>query len=147
MKLTSMMSAAALTVLLSAQCVAHAAEEGAGVLTVHVIGFTDVQGHAVAKLFRPGDNVLEKGRWEVSATVKDGQAVMAFPPLPAGPYALVVFHDRNDNGRIDHGWTGPSELLGFSGRFKLSLWSGRPTFDELKFEFDGVSRTMDVTVK
>lgn len=81
------------------------------------------------------------------SSVKDGRAIFAFPPLPAGSYALVVFHDQNDNMKIDHGFTGPSEPLGFSGDFKISLFSGRPTFDELKFDFKGIATTLEVTVR
>lgn len=135
---------------MAAACTAAQAGEASsasGVLTVQASGFADSQGHAVAKLFQPGDNVLDKGRWESTAAIKDGQATLAFPPLPAGTYALVVFHDRNDNGRIDHGWMGPSEPLGFSGGFKLTLLSGRPTFEELKFPLDGQPHTMGIVVK
>jgi uncharacterized protein (DUF2141 family) len=138
-----------LTIAVAGTMAQAAGEVGSatGVLTVQASGFADTQGHAVAKLFQPGDNVLDKGRWESTAAIKDGQATLTFPPLPAGTYALVVFHDRNDNGHIDHGWMGPSEPLGFSGGFKLTLLSGRPTFEELKFSFDGQPRMMDIVVK
>lgn len=119
----------------------------AGALTVHATGFKDTQGHAIAKLFLPGDDVLRAGRWETRAEIRDGQATLRFPSVVAGRYAVVVFHDRNDNGRIDHGLFGPSEPLGFSGGFVLSLLSGRPTFEALKFDFDGTPATLDLAVK
>jgi uncharacterized protein (DUF2141 family) len=149
MKTSALLRHTALLAMVAASSIAQAAGEAgaAGVLTIQASGFDDTQGHAVAKLFQPGDNVMEKGRWESLAVIKDGQATLVFPPLPAGTYALVVFHDRNDNDHIDHGWMGPSEPLGFSGGFKLTLFSGRPTFDELKFSFDGQPRTMNVAVK
>ena len=118
-----------------------------GKLTIHATGFADARGRAVAKLFVAGDNVLGAGRWEVTAPIQGGAADFSFPPLPPGAYAAVVFHDGNGNGRIDHGLLGPSEPLGFSGGFKLSLTSGRPDFDRLKFDFELPGRTLDVRVK
>lgn len=123
------------------------AEPGRASITVQASGFKDEQGQAIAKLFQPGDNVLAAGRWEVRSDIHDGRATLVLPPVPAGRYALVVFHDRNNNGHIDHGLMGPSEALGFSGGFRLSLFSGRPTFDELKFDFKGQAITMEVGVR
>lgn len=118
-----------------------------GHLTLRASGFTHARGHAVAKLFSPGDNVLEAGRLQVSAPIENGFAAFRFSQLPAGSYAVVVFHDENDNGKIDHGLLGPSEPLGFSGDFALSLFSGRPNFERLKFSFQASEQTLEVRVR
>lgn len=121
--------------------------EGVGVLTIRARGFTDAGGHPVAKLFAPGDNVLSTGRWQLSSTIEEGVATFRFQKLPAGVYAAVVFHDKNDNGVIDHGLLGPSEPLGFSGGFQLSLLSGRPDFERLKFDFKPPAQLLEVIVR
>jgi uncharacterized protein (DUF2141 family) len=118
-----------------------------GDLTVRASGFAHARGHAVAKLFMVGDNVLEAGRWQVTAPIENGLAAFRFSHLPAGSYAVVVFHDENDNGQIDHGLLGPSEPLGFSGGFALSLFSGRPNFERLKFAFQPPEQTLEVRVR
>lgn len=118
-----------------------------GHLIVRASGFAHAHGHAVAKLFAPGDNVLEAGRWQVTAPIENGFAEFRFPQLPAGSYAVAVFHDENDNGKIDHGLLGPSEPLGFSGGFCLSLFSGRPNFERLKFSFQSSEQTLEVRVQ
>src|SRR5437870_2943256 len=79
-----------------------------GGLAIHATGFTHARGHAVAKLFVPGDNVLGPGRWQVKASIEGGAATFRIPALLPGRYAAVVFHDENDNAVIDHGLLGPS---------------------------------------
>lgn len=120
---------------------------GSGDLTVRASGFAHTRGHAVAKLFITGDNVLEAGRWQATAPIANGLAAFHFAHLPAGTYAVVVFHDENDNGKIDHGLLGPSEPLGFSGGFTLSLLSGRPDFERLKFAFNPPEQTLEVRMR
>ena len=126
-----------------------AAERGpdTGRLTIYAGGFAHARGHAVAKLFAPGDNVLGPGRCQVRAAINHGVAMIDFADLPAGRYAVVVFHDENDNGVIDHGLLGPSEPLGFSGGFVLSLFSGRPDFEQLKFDFKPPEQMLEIRVR
>ncbi len=118
-----------------------------GALTLHVTGFADARGHAVAKLYAPGDNVLGAGRWQVRTPIGANSAVLRFEGLPAGRYAAVVFHDENDNGVIDHGLLGPAEPIGFSGGFVLNLLSGRPDFERLKFEFKPPAQTLELQLR
>lgn len=126
--LAAAVSAAALPVATQAQI-----QETKG-LRIEAKGFDDGSGHAVAKLFRPGQNVRQHGYLEVKADIRDGKAILTFPAIPPGDYAVVVFHDSNDNGEIDHRLiVFPKEQLGFSGAFKMTMTSGLPTFDKLKF--------------
>jgi uncharacterized protein (DUF2141 family) len=124
-----------------------AVAQGAGDLNIQASGFAHARGQAVAKLFLPGDNILGPGRWRRNAPITRGVASFHFPKLAAGPYAVVVFHDENTNGEIDHGLLGPSEPIGFSGGFSLSLVSGMPSFDKLKFEFRPPSQTLEIGVR
>lgn len=118
-----------------------------GDLTIHVTGFAHARGRAVGKLFAPGDNVLGTGRWRVGTPIDEGAAVFHFEGLPAGRYAVVVFHDENNNGVIDHGLLGPSEPLGFSGGFRMSMVFGRPDFERLKFDFKPPSQMLELQVR
>lgn len=122
-----------------------------GALTVHVRGFKHSGGHAIAKLYRPGDNVRSKTPWRSEkAPIHGDEALCVFSGLPEGTYAVVAFHDENDNGQIDHAFGRPSEPLGFSNGFVLSLTSGLPTFEKLQFDFNperGAAATVEVTVR
>jgi uncharacterized protein (DUF2141 family) len=119
-----------------------------GDLIVIARGFTDVRGHAVAKLFGEGDDVLGRGRWEQVVVIEDGKASFRFRGLPAGAYALVVFHDANDNGRIDHNLLRlPTEALGFSNGFVPGVLAGMPTFEKLRIVHRAGDAALDINVK
>ncbi|WP_211460632.1 DUF2141 domain-containing protein [Collimonas silvisoli] len=119
-----------------------------GDLIVEASGFSSITGHAVAKLFLPGDNVLDRGKKEVKATIRNGRALFSFAALAKGDYAVVVFHDVNDNGVIDHYWFKlPKEPLGFSNGFSIPLFSGLPTFEKLRFTHGETEQTISVTVR
>lgn len=123
------------------------AEPNLNTLTVAATGFKNDNGHAIAKLFIPGDNVLKKGRQELIVVIRGGQVSITFDALPAGDYAVVVFHDENENGAIDHNLLGlPSESLGFSNGFILSLISGLPSFEKLQFTHGITAQTILVKV-
>ena len=122
--------------------------QDSGALNIEVSGFNDESGHAIAKLFLPGQNVRQRGHFEVKADIRGGKTSLAFPALPSGDYASVVFHDAKDNGIIDHNLIGvPSEELGFSNSFKLSLSNGLPTFNKLKFAHGESAQTIIIHVE
>ena len=73
---------------------------------------------------------------------------MVLTDLAYGPYAMVVFHDENDNGTLDHNVLRlPAEPLGFSKGFKLSLFSGMPNFEKLRFDFTVDSMPLEIVVQ
>ena len=127
--------------------VGAARAEGTGTLTVNAAGFKHARGPGVAKLFAQGDNVMGAARWQRVVSIEAGAAAFSFDGLPDGRYAVVLFHDENDNLAIDHGLLGPSEPLGFSGGFGLSLLSGRPNFEQLKFDFKAPAQLLEVSVR
>lgn len=49
-----------------------------------------------------------------------------FVDLPPGSYAVALFHDENDNGRLDKRFGIPTEGFGFSNN--PHLWFGPPSF-------------------
>lgn len=117
-------------------------------LQVSATGFRSERGHAIARLYRPGESVLGEPWRTARSEIHGGTALLAFPGLPSGAYALVVFHDLNDNGKIDHNVLGlPAEPLGFSNGFALGLLSGKPTFDKLRFNASRSSASLQVRVQ
>ncbi len=117
-------------------------------LRVKVVGFDNNQGQLLTKLFVEGDNVLGHGHWQEMALIHNAQAFVNFKSLHAGTYALVVVHDTNINGEIDHSALRmPVEQLGFSNHFKLGLFSGLPTFQKLKFEVNEPQTELTVIVR
>lgn len=68
----------------------------------------------------------------VQASVKSGKAEAVFENITAGEYAVAVFHDANNNNKMDKNFLGiPKEGYGAS-RNKLPFASA-PSFDDNKF--------------
>jgi uncharacterized protein (DUF2141 family) len=68
-----------------------------------------------------------------------------FMQLPPGQYAIIVFHDENDNGRLDeNAWGVPTEGYGFSNNAQGIL--GAPSFDAAKITLDGTKRSVAVSL-
>lgn len=80
--------------------------------------------------------------------IRDGKASIEFPDLAYGTYAVSVYHDKNDNGMLDHNvFHFPAEPLGFSNHFQLGLTSGMPTFEKMKFQFAADTGALEIVVK
>jgi len=80
---------------------------------------------------------------KVVAQPVDGRQVFHIRDIPDGRFALLVFHDENDNGRLDKNFIGiPKEPLGFSNRYKPK---GPPSFNRAAFVLtEEESRHFDV---
>ena len=64
----------------------------------------------------------------------DGRDRIVLEAVPPGRYALVVFHDENDNRRLDLNFIGiPREPVGFSSAYRPK---GPPGFDPACFEWE-----------
>lgn len=114
-----------------------------GTLHIPLSGFESDRGKVVVKLFVAGDEVPKgRGTREISAKIVGKKARVDFEKLPHGTYAIFAFHDENENGTVDHNLIGiPKESLGFSNGFRVTLISGIPDFDDLKFRFDDAHTT------
>jgi uncharacterized protein (DUF2141 family) len=122
------------------------ASEGAGPLVVHVSGFKSSKGHAILNLFSEGQDVLnlKQAYRRLRSPIENGKATFLFPAIPYGSYAISVFHDVNDNGELDHRMGFPAEPLAFSNGFHLTMFSGLPSFDKLKFKFTSEMNNLEI---
>jgi uncharacterized protein (DUF2141 family) len=126
-----------------------AAKPAHGILQVQVSGFEHERGQVVAKLFRRGDGAPKgPGFRKLVQRIQKRRAVLVFRDLAYDSYAVFLFHDENANGKVDHNVLGlPKEPLGFSGGFRMSLLSGVPDFEDLKFEFTRKTGAIAITVE
>ena len=62
-----------------------------------------------------------------------GERSVILPQLPAGRYAIIAFHDANDDGKLNETpWGVPTEGYGFSNNATVFL--AAPTFDAAAFD-------------
>ncbi len=126
------------------------AQDQSGLLTAVVKNFSHDRGQVVAHLFAEGSDVMkvETALKRVTTKIEDGQASFIFPDLKYGKYAISVFHDEDGNDDLKHSFFGfPTEPLGFSGGFKMSLFSGLPSFEKLQFSFSSGTDKIEINMK
>jgi uncharacterized protein (DUF2141 family) len=106
-------------------------------LTVRVIGARNAKGKIRVALFRsaegfPGDasKAFRLENAPIDSQTLSSQMVLA--DLPAGQYALSVFHDENLNEKLDKNLMGiPKEGYGASNNPGRKMRA--PTFEEARF--------------
>jgi uncharacterized protein (DUF2141 family) len=107
-----------------------------GILTIEATNFKNDKGVATVHLFRAQDDVPKKPFMKAMNIIANGKATITFPNIPFGDYAAILFQDENANGILDHKFGLPNEPMGFSNQWRLSLFSGMPSFRKLKFKFE-----------
>jgi uncharacterized protein (DUF2141 family) len=106
-------------------------------LTVRIVGARNAKGKIRVALFRsaegfPGDasKAFRRENAPIDPHTLSSQIVLA--DLPAGQYALSVFHDENLNETLDKNFMGiPKEGYGASNNPAKKMRA--PTFEEARF--------------
>lgn len=118
-----------------------------GTITVLTKGYPDNRGKALVQLANSADDYGSDGSGYRGArvSVQEKQATAIFADVPFGEYAVKVFHDANENEKLDMGLMGPKEAYGFSnnarGRF------GPPSYADAKFVLFQEELTIEIEVK
>lgn len=103
-----------------------------------VTGLRSDKGEVVACLTTRADTFPECQNDPEARAVKVPAAQVveiAFGPVPAGRYAIALFHDENANGRLDKRLMLPREGYGFSRNAPVMM--GPPRFTKAAFATGG----------
>ena len=128
----------------------EARPEGHGRVEVTMTEFKNDEGTARLAFFLDA-RVWPDGDSSIFATavvpISDGQAIAVFEDVPAGPFAVSVFHDEDGDGELNSAALGiPSEPYGFSGDARDMF--GPPSFKEAQIELAaGESKQITIRVK
>jgi len=101
-------------------------------LKIKVTDINLIQGHLMIAVYDTKE-AYDTGvaKWSAKTKVDNSKHTITFEGLPAGEYAVKIFHDANDNNELDSNMFGiPKEGYGFSnngGRF------GPSDYNEAKF--------------
>ena len=116
---------------------------------VHIHGIRNALGTIKAVLYGPNpEDFLVKGKKadkEREPAQKKSMTLCVAAPKE-GQYAVVVYHDENDNHKFDRNWIGlPTEGFGVSNNPRFFL--APPAFEESAFEVKGELTKVDVEMK
>lgn len=119
-----------------------------GTLKLLIVGFQNDNGNAKIALcnskedYKKIDNTF---RSAISA-IKNGKSEEIFADLPFGTYAVKIYHDENDNGKLDkNGFGMPKEKYGFSNNARATF--GPPTYEKAQFNFDKTETVINITIE
>ncbi len=116
---------------------------------VHVHGIRNASGAVKAVLYGPDPkSFLVKGQKadKEREPAREGSMTLCVAAPDVGRYAVVVYHDENDNHKFDRNWIGlPTEGFGVSNN--PSLFLAAPKFEESSFEVTEEVTHVDVEMK
>jgi len=122
--------------------IVHGQTESSGNITATVPNVNGTEGEVHFALYTAGTFMKQAPLSSEKAVITDGQATVTFKNIEKGTYAVVVLHDRNNNGKMDFDSSGmPKEDYGTSGN---TMSFGPPNWEASKFEFDGAAQEIEI---
>ena len=125
-----------------------AADSAVGTLVVNVVGVGEHSGTIVALLFNHVDGFpakVAKACQRASTKVTGSVVTLRFAEVPLGTYAVTVYHDVNDNHKLDTNWIGiPKEPVAISNNAKGRL--GPPKWKDASFELREATQELTVNL-
>jgi uncharacterized protein (DUF2141 family) len=110
-------------------------------LTVKVSGIKPVSGYLMVGVFNSETGFPDSYYKGEKIKVTDTVMIATFTGLPKGKYAVSVYQDINENGRLDKNLFGaPKEKYGFSNK------ANKPDYKESLFDFND-DLTVNITLK
>jgi len=120
----------------------------AGRLTVMTTGFRNDDGAVSVTLFSQASafpRQREKAIAIVYSKIINKKSETVFNNLSPGEYAISVFHDENDNKKMDTNFLGiPKEGVGASNNARGHF--GPPKYEDAKFIFNGSDQTISISI-
>ena len=117
-------------------------------LTVQITNVKSTKGKILFALFNKAEgfpDTHQKAFRLLEAVPTMGTTTVLFENLPAGTYALAVFHDENKDGKLNTNLLGiPKEPYGFSNNARPAF--SAPGFKEASFEHKN-PKTLSIQVK
>lgn len=132
---------ALLLALLSSAAASHAAD-----LSIRVDGVRADGGAVRVALYDSAERFLKRPLESASAAAREGVTTLTIKDLAPGQYAIAVFHDANDNGKLDQNMMGiPVEATAFSNDALGNM--GPPAFEAARFVLAAEGSAIGVTLR
>jgi uncharacterized protein (DUF2141 family) len=104
-------------------------------LTVNVSNLNSNDGKVFIAIYDSEDSFLNKGFKSYVTKIENNSCSVTFENIPSGNYAISLYHDENDNNKMDSNFMGiPKEDYGCSNNAKGFM--GPPKWEDAKFEIN-----------
>ncbi|WP_111683581.1 DUF2141 domain-containing protein [Winogradskyella tangerina] len=113
-------------------------------LTVQVKDADSNDGKMMIAVYNSESDFLDKTYMGTQSDITNNSCVVTFENIPEGIYAVSIFHDENDNDKLDSNFIGiPKEDYGCSNDAKGFM--GPPKWKDAKFELKS-DKTITITL-
>ncbi|MBK9254276.1 MAG: DUF2141 domain-containing protein [Saprospiraceae bacterium] len=113
-------------------------------LTVTVTNFKNNQGKVLVGVYSGANNFMKKTIYSKVGEINTNTSKVIFENIPDGEYTISVYHDENNNDKLDTGWFGiPKEGYGCSNDAKGKM--GPPKYEDAKFQLKS-HKNMTITI-
>lgn len=137
------------TLLNTALCLATllpAAFASAANLAIEVSDVKAATGNIMVAVYDSAGTFLKQHATVGQTGATLAGSIVRFTDLPAGEYAIAVYHDANGNGKMDKNIMGiPTEDYGFSNNAVGKM--GPPDYAQAKFALPAAGTTVRVSLK
>lgn len=119
-----------------------------GVLEVDVLLSKPDAGGTLRVALCPNEGAFgtDKGCTLHTAKASGSPVLLRIDDLVPGAYAIKIFHDVNDNGKLNTNWLGiPTEPYGFSNDAMGTF--GPPSFEQARFTVGTKQTTIRIRMK
>ncbi|MDB5281536.1 MAG: hypothetical protein JWO06_611 [Bacteroidota bacterium] len=116
-------------------------------LTLTVSNLETHTAPIIVGVYGPDNNFPgEQDQLKVYTFRPNGEVLNAqITDLPYGEYAMAIYQDVNENGKIDKNWVGiPTEPYGFSNNVIPHFKA--PSFEDCKFDYNSDSPPVEITL-
>ena len=115
-------------------------------LVIHVDNVKAATGQVMVALYDDAGAFLKKPARVAKAPADTAGTTLVFHDVVPGSYGFSVFHDANDNGRMDANLMGiPVEPIAFSNNAQGRM--GPPAFDAVKLAVPAAGLDTTVTLR
>lgn len=119
-----------------------------GIIIVKVNNLKNNNGSLKFSLFNSKKGFpsnLERAIQKKSLIIDHNQLVVTFENVLYGEYALSVFHDENNNSKLDSNFIGiPKEGIGTSNNVKSKF--GPPSYEDSKFSVNSSTTEININI-
>lgn len=114
-------------------------------ITVKVENVDNNEGKMFIALYKSEVDFLDSTYKGAKTKIENKTSEFTFKDIPEGVYAVSIFHDENDNGKMDTNFVGiPKEAYGCSNN--ASGFMGPPKWKDAKFELNE-NKSIVITLK